>query len=163
MIGDPHFGHKAILKYRPQFRSREKHDAFIVNTWNAVVTKNDTVYCLGDFAFTMESLKTVRELNGRKILVRGNHDKLDTQAYLSVFKQVIGTIKYKDVWLSHFPVHPQELRGRFNIHGHVHTNTVPDPRYFNACVDNIGFAPMLYLDILDILVTNRDRTGGLTE
>ncbi len=151
MLADAHIGHKAICKYRTQFQSREQHDIYLMKAWNGVVTKNDTVFCLGDFAFTMESLGIIKALNGRKILVRGNHDKLDTQAYLSVFSQVVGGIKYKDTWLSHFPIHPQELRDKYNIHGHVHNDTIPDDRYFNACIENIGYAPLPYLQILDMI------------
>lgn len=38
----------------------------------------------------------------------------------------------KKFWLSHCPLHPEELRGRLNIHGHVHTNSVRDQRYINV-------------------------------
>jgi calcineurin-like phosphoesterase family protein len=55
---------------------------------------------------------------------------------------VAGIIKYKGFWLSHAPIHPEELRGKPNIHGHVHTNTLNDSRYFNASLENIGYKPV---------------------
>ena len=43
--------------------------------------------------------------------------------------------------MSHAPIHPNELRGRFNLHGHVHQNSITlpdgslDDRYINCCVE----------------------------
>ncbi len=151
---DLHLGHKRIHEFRKGFASELEHQTYIVNYWKATVTKRDDVYVLGDACFTMEALDLLRDLPGTKHLVRGNHDELDTQAYLKVFKNVYGLKKYKEFWLSHAPIHPQELRGRVNLHGHVHyqsvtqeievdtaigvlPTTVLDFRYFNCCVENL--------------------------
>jgi len=140
---DLHFGHKGINKFRPFVTSCEDNEQQIISDWKAVITKRDTVYVLGDAAFTTEACDLFKELPGEKYLVRGNHDKLDTTYYLKYFKQVFGLLKYKEFWLSHAPIHPQELRGRINLHGHVHYSNVcpeggnlPDKRYFNCCVEN---------------------------
>ena len=134
---DLHLGHKNIHNFRKGFDSEVEHQSYISNYWNATITKRDDVYVLGDACFTMEALKLMESLPGTKHLVRGNHDELDTQAYLKVFKNVYGLKKYKEFWLSHAPIHPQELRGRVNLHGHVHYQTVPDNNYFNCCVENL--------------------------
>jgi calcineurin-like phosphoesterase family protein len=134
---DLHFGHKNIQKYRNSCVSEEDNRNQIVADWEKVVTKRDDVYVLGDACFSMDTIKTFQTLPGRKFLIRGNHDTLDTQVYLQVFKSVYGLWKYKEFWLSHAPIHPQELRGRINLHGHVHYNSVPDKRYFNCCVENL--------------------------
>lgn len=147
---DLHLGHKNIHKFRGGFSSEEEHQTYIIKCWKATITKRDDVYVLGDACFTMEAVDLLRDLPGTKHLIRGNHDELDTQAYLKVFKNVYGLKKYKEFWLSHAPIHPQELRGKVNLHGHVHYDSVKlpfnpvtdvkqnlDNRYFNCCVENL--------------------------
>ena len=142
---DLHFGHKGIDKFRPFVTSSDDNQDQIIADWNACITKRDTVYVLGDAAFTTDACDIFRTLPGEKFLVRGNHDKLDTTYYLKYFKQVYGILKYKEFWLSHAPIHPNELRGRVNLHGHVHYSTIleeglgglSDKRYFNCCVENL--------------------------
>lgn len=146
---DLHFGHKRIHEFRPFTKSSADNDALIMHDWNAVITKRDIVYVLGDAAFTTEACDLFSALPGEKYLVRGNHDTLNTSYYLKYFKEVYGIIKYKEFWLSHAPIHPDELRGRINLHGHVHYSSIRKPfnpaydvmqeedhRYFNCCVEN---------------------------
>lgn len=144
MIGDLHFGHKNIANYRKGFASEEHHREHLSAQWSSIVKKRDVVWVLGDAAFTSEGLASIRLLPGRKILVRGNHDLLSTAEYLSVFEEVYGIIRYKKVWLSHAPIHPDELRGRRNIHGHVHNATIQDARYVNVSAENINYTPAKY-------------------
>lgn len=146
--GDAHFGHKRIAHFRKEFSSQEEHDAMIVSSWIANIGKRDLVYCMGDFAFTQAGLEMFEALPGRKILIRGNHDKLKAMEYLAFCEDVHGITRYKKAWLSHCPIHPDELWGKFNIHGHVHGNTVRDINYVNVCFENIGYAPIRYRDIL---------------
>lgn len=134
---DLHFGHKNVQNFRKQFISEADNRHAIKKDWMDNVTKRDVVYVLGDAAFTMDSVEEFRWLSGRKILVRGNHDKLDTTAYLKHFEQVYGIIKYQEFWLSHAPIHPDELRGKVNLHGHTHFHNIDDPRYFNCCPENL--------------------------
>jgi calcineurin-like phosphoesterase family protein len=62
---------------------------------------------------------------------------------------------YKNTWITHCPIHPQEIRGRQGvIHGHLHGDVVKetiwdeinckniyleDKRYFNVNLDNNDF------------------------
>lgn len=134
---DLHFGHKNIQKFRLEVQSEEDNRERIKADWNNLVTKRDDVYVLGDAAFTMDTVHEFGNLPGRKFLVRGNHDELDTQVYLKYFNAVYGLKKYKEFWLSHAPIHPDELRGRVNLHGHVHYSDIPDNRYFNMSVESL--------------------------
>ena len=134
---DLHFGHRHIEKFRKHVSSEEDNRTKIKDDWNTHVTKRDIVYVLGDACFTRETLEDFKELPGKKYLIRGNHDVLDTSTYLKVFESVYGLYKYKGFWLSHAPIHPNELRGKINLHGHVHYATIDDPRYFNCCVENL--------------------------
>lgn len=146
---DLHFGHKNIQKFRLEVTSEEDNRRRIIADWDKLVTKRDDVYVLGDAAFTMDTVDCFNSLAGRKFLVRGNHDKLDTQVYLKYFKSVEGLYKYKEFWLSHAPIHPNELRGRINLHGHVHYHDVEDSRYFNMSVESLwkrGYPSIISLD-----------------
>lgn len=136
---DLHFGHKNIGGFRAphHIRSEEENRWRICEDWRKKVTKRDIVYVLGDACFTMETVFEFESLPGKKILVRGNHDLLDTQVYLKYFDGVYGLLKYKEFWLSHAPIHPMELRGKVNLHGHVHYATLDDKRYFNCCPENL--------------------------
>lgn len=145
VISDLHLGHKNILKYSGALRggtTSEEHDQWIIDQWNSVVKKCDLVYVLGDVAWNTEHLKKLKKMKGQKTLVRGNHDTNNAKHLLEYFNDVQGLISYRSTfWLSHAPVHPQELRGRYNLHGHVHQNSILkedgelDPRYINCCVE----------------------------
>jgi calcineurin-like phosphoesterase family protein len=158
VISDLHLGHKNILKYSGALRggtTSEEHDLWIVDQWNSVVRKQDLVYVLGDVAFDENSLHLVNRLKGEKKLIRGNHDILPTQTYLRYFNNVYGLYSHKATfWMSHAPIHTQELRGRINLHGHVHQNSIllagePDPSYINCCVEMSYGIPQSLDDLLE--------------
>lgn len=158
-IGDLHFGHTKAVKFRDEFKTIEEHDEFICTLWESSVKKNDVVYVCGDVAFTTEGLERIAKLPGRKFLVRGNHDVFAANRYLVFFEDIGGLVKLKyggqRYWVSHAPIHPNELRDGINVHGHVHKATImrdykPDPRYLNVSAENIGYEPRT----LDWLSTN---------
>jgi calcineurin-like phosphoesterase family protein len=155
---DLHFGHKNIQKFRLEIDSIEQNEQRITLDWFSKVTKRDDVYILGDAAFTMDSLNLFSNLPGRKFLVRGNHDELDTQVYLKYFNDIYGLKKYKEFWLSHAPIHPNELRGKINLHGHVHYTSIDDDRYVNMSVENLwkmGYKSLISLDEVRTLIKDR--------
>jgi calcineurin-like phosphoesterase family protein len=118
LCSDLHIGHVNIANYRKEVTSEADNRELIKSHWDKKVTKRDLVWVLGDAAFTEEAIDWIGQLNGEKRLVRGNHDILPTTSYLRTFSEVYGLFKYKKMWLSHAPVHPQELRGKVNLHGH---------------------------------------------
>ncbi len=149
-IGDLHAGHANIHKFRHFVTSEENNREIIERDWRERVKKKDVVYVLGDAAFTQEGLDWIGTLPGIKYLVRGNHDELSTTAYLEVFKEVYGIVRYKGYWLTHAPIHPAELRGKINLHGHVHYSSIHLPynssqdieqeldlRYLNCSVEGL--------------------------
>jgi calcineurin-like phosphoesterase family protein len=136
---DLHLGHELAAKNRG-FASVEEHDAAIIYNINKVVNKNDKLFILGDLAMNKQKLEQLSEIRCRnKELLIGNHDLYQTQHYLRWFTKVHGFRKYENYWLSHCPVHPQEMyRTKGNIHGHIHkgaaTHELPLP-YYNVNVD----------------------------
>lgn len=139
MSSDLHFGHRNIGKYRADIGldTSQKNEDAICDEWSSLIKKRDIVYILGDAAFTENAVDLYQKLPGTKYLIPGNHDNLPMTSYLRAFDKVMGCISYKRFWLSHFPIHPLELRKRPCIHGHVHTETIPDSRYINVCCDHL--------------------------
>ncbi len=157
---DWHLGHKAIVKYRPSFKSIEEHDSTLVENYKRVVQKRDTIYFFGDMCFTEESLKVIKDLPGqKKILIMGNHDAqhFHPKKLYEAFDEVIASKSYKGMWLTHIPIHESELRGKYCVHGHTHSAMVPDSRYINICVEHTYFTPVLATFVLEALKTsNKD-------
>src|SRR6478735_2856912 len=77
---DTHFYHERIisLSNRP-FKDVDHMNEMIVLNWNSKVGADDTVYHLGDVMLGqnfVEHLPLLDRLNGHKILVVGNHDRM---------------------------------------------------------------------------------------
>ena len=149
VTSDLHFNHKNIIQLcRPQFESIEEHNQLIVDNYNSVVGKDDLVYILGDVGFTPASaLETwVHQLNGRKVLIVGNHDKLTDGEYRKMgFIEVYRHPVYFStrIILSHCPV--QEAHDNpyvYNVHGHIHKGKLDLPNYINVNTENHNFFPL---------------------
>lgn len=160
VYSDPHFFHKNIVKFtnydgtpvRP-WDDHEKMSEDMIAWYNELVKPEDRVYLLGDVAFSRGALnRSLPRLNGRIVLVKGNHD-MDKLSYYSQYVDDIRSyVVKKGFIMSHIPLHPECLgRWSLNIHGHLHGNTVSkgeDLRYFNASVEQTNFRPILLDDIL---------------
>jgi len=163
-ISDLHLGHKSICEFSGPARGGvttvDEHDNYIIDRWNSIVTKHDLVYVLGDVCFDMKSLPCLKEMKGTKHLIYGNHDKFSHGVYTKYFNKIHGFMKYKGTaWLSHAPIHPMELRGKPNIHGHVHANSIPDPRYINVSVEALRGVPIVWEEIVSRIEQEKYRNG----
>lgn len=152
LTSDTHFSHQRILELgqgRP-FESVFEHNEMLIKNWNYRVSPDDTVYHLGDVALGPwpNGLNCVKRLNGYKILVPGNHDRVSSVEkesrqeryrpdYEGVFQKIeseIVSITFGDkiVLMSHYPYNGDsqgkdryaDLRpvdqGVPLIHGHNH-------------------------------------------
>ena len=138
---DLHLGHRNIHKFREPFNSCKEHDEYIFNELSQL-NKRTIVYILGDFLFDgphlEEYLKTLAKFPCLFRIVPGNHDSksLYTQSIANNILVELPLFTYKNAWLSHCPIHPQEIRNRLgNIHGHLHGTVIEDSRYFNVNLD----------------------------
>lgn len=148
--GDIHGGHKNIQRFRKEFDSEETSWNTIKENHHKMVTKRDHVFFLGDTVFSAERLADIKTWVGaKKVLILGNHctQYLHIKELAEAFDEIHGLYKYKEFWLSHAPIHPVELRGRFCLHGHTHYNTLDDDRYFNTCPEVNGYSPISLLEI----------------
>lgn len=148
LIGDTHYGHNGISrKFRTVFSSDEEHDNTIHQNIMDCSGKRNNIFLLGDILFKVGEfwrLDQYAKYYDKVFLCLGNHDHQSLAKYAAQFDNVyvFGIIKKWGFWLSHCPIHPQELYRGWNIHGHVHNNTVPDARYFNACCENLNYKPI---------------------
>lgn len=144
---DWHINHQNVCRFREQFENVQQHNEFIFDNYCSVVRPKDKVFLLGDIGFDLDGLKAIKKLPGIKELVVGNHckekkRKITMHDLMDTFHDVHGFMRYKDYWLSHCPIHSDELRGRYNVHGHTHNHNIDDPRYFNACLENTDYKPV---------------------
>ncbi len=167
VTSDLHLGHKNITKYRPQF-TKEEHDEVIFDNLASNITKRDTLFLLGDIAFSLEWHIRVAAIKCKhKVIILGNHDtdrSVKVSQFAGLYDKVHGLLSHRGYWWSHCPIHPQELRGRLgNIHGHLHGNSIwegdnwseengsmqpLDTRYINACVEHTDFKPIRFEDLV---------------
>lgn len=155
-ISDLHLGHRSICKYRTEFSSTDEHDTFIKQRILDTLGKRDKLWLLGDIAFTEEAGDWVVELSKKHHIeiVLGNHcsDNSVRQANLAKYIQagikIHSLVSYRNCWLTHCPIHPDEIRSReLVIYGHTHSHNVDDPRYFNVSCENIDYTPIKFSEI----------------
>lgn len=135
---DTHFGHGNVLGYCPnrKFETIEDHDAYLINTWNSKIKPDDTVFHLGDFSFGSVDygVQLLNKLNGKKVLVAGNHDArhLNKPAFCNGWRVIHNSYyELRDSYngqnvfivLCHYPLETwnKQHYGSFHLHGHVHS------------------------------------------
>lgn len=163
---DTHFGHKNILKYdgRP-FSTIEEHDETLIKNWNSVVSDEDTIYFLGDFAFNSSKKndeEIMKQLNGNKFFIKGNHDHRDTRKLYEKYGTYMGkldeiTIDNQLIALCHFSMRVWEKshRGAFHLYGHSHGSLPDDPNSlsFDVGIMNHDYYPIDFERVKEIMAT----------
>lgn len=164
VTSDWHFGHKGITRFRTEFESLRHMEKYIMDKARERLAKNDILIMIGDIAFTVESLQYLRRLKCRKILVRGNHDRLNVKEYLPIFEDVQGAMKYDHHWITHIPIHPTELYRGANVHGHCHRGGPYETqsgeewwRYYNAILEYNNYRVVPWEEVKQ---TIKDRTDA---
>ena len=169
---DTHFNHANIIKFcdRP-FNDVEQMNETLINNWNGIVSKDDTVFHLGDFCLggAAEWTKLLDRLNGKIYLILGNHDlKNIRQGFIQLFEhvsmQMFITVDKQKMYLSHYPFLCFEggYKEVWQLFGHVHTrknNTGIDaerlqylyPTQYDVGVDNNDFKPVSFEEVKSII------------
>lgn len=164
LISDTHFGHHNVYKFtdsRTGERIRlwadnaDDGDQIMRDEWNAKIRPNDKVYHLGDVAIPRRGLKMMDGLNGRKVLLRGNHDIFKMKDYVPYFDDILGTHKIADIVMSHYPIHRESIPPwcKGIIHGHTHSNLVRlpddtvDPLYENVSIELTNQGPIEFEEV----------------
>jgi calcineurin-like phosphoesterase family protein len=168
-ISDFHLFHAKIIT--PEFDNRpfdnldEMHEVLIQN-WNDVVDKNDTVFYLGDLCFANweQAVPLVKRLNGNIHFVMGNHDRYQDIQKIGRFNTISDLVdlsitdnkgkKYSFV-LCHYPIYSwnKARYGSIMICGHCHhsldeSEFFKSHKIFDVGCNGIDYRPMSYTDIL---------------
>ncbi len=185
---DLHFGHRNIIRFdnRP-FTSVEEMDRTLIEKWNNKVSEDDIVYILGDISWYDDAKTTeiFSGLNGRKILIKGNHDRVHGRVR-RCFEEITD---YKEITLEgnrhivlcHYPIvfFNRHHYGSYMFYGHVHNShewqMTDNYRYELEQLDvkcnayNVGvmvqnYEPVTFDEILENYETHRKiLTGGYQE
>ena len=160
---DTHFGDPRALRFdhRP-FPDLDAHDAGLIAAWNAVVSADDDVWHLGDFALGPgpdRIANILGQLHGRKHLITGNNDGEATLAatgWASVRAYAEIAVEGRPLVLCHYAFRTWNGigRGALNLHGHSHGKLSPMPKQYDVGVDPMGFAPV---DLPAILSSRRRK------
>lgn len=146
-ISDLHFG----CQNKYENRTLE-HDKLIKENWNRVVHNNDNVYILGDIGreggnkdneYLCEIIST---LKGNKILVQGNHEKLNDNRLRQLFKEIVPYKEITDNYnginhkliLCHYPIlfWNNQHKGWLHLYGHVHMSD--EWEVYKKCLSNVN-------------------------
>lgn len=159
-ISDTHFGHWFAVWFwnRPFENIKDMNDALISN-WNNRIKNDDLVIILGDFfAGSRLFLRfLLKNLNGEKILIKGNHDfkfrykKLLEEKGVKIYNKMEFFLDNHRFLLTHKPIKkiPEDT---INIHGHHHRKLIPSKyqkqKYFNVAVDHNDYEPVSIEEIV---------------
>ena len=169
-ISDLHLFHNNIIRLskRP-FEDIEEMHRDISLKWTRKVSKDDTVYILGDVSWghSDKAADFINNLPGNKILILGNHDHrcMKNKNFINAFKNIIPYIEimdlYRRVVLFHYPMEEWNgyFRGTYHLFGHVHNNdrnlkTIP--RRYNVSADVQNYEPLT----LDEIISRRENENS---
>jgi len=180
---DMHLGHKNILHLcnRP-FANITEHDQTIIKWHNAVVSDSDEIYDLGDVGYRCSPFyvaECLKKMNGKRIVLLGNHDKPFRQACKkgllkdlinkgkleiiggetsindhSLYMSKMIEIEGQRVFIGHIASRtwPNAFRGAWHLYGHSHGNlSEPFYRSFDIGVDKHNFCPWSWIEIKDAM------------
>ena len=172
LTSDMHFGHINILQYEDRINTLkvntvEEHDKKLIDNWNSTVNKKDLVIILGDIGFypPIKLNKIIKQLNGDKILIAGNHDSKYVKSKVmdkSLFKYIDNYLElnYKgyNICLMHYPL--LSFNGMHNeksVHffGHIHTSKYTLPRHsYHIGVDTNNYKPIHIDKAIELALLN---------
>jgi len=122
----------------------------LVENWNSRVSKKDNIVIIGDFAFKRHA-RWINILNGNKILIRGNHDKMSADIeknFSSVHDILLRKINGQFICFLHYAMRtwPGPFMKTWHLYGHTH-GRMPEPDCFRSCdvgTDVWGYAPVSF-------------------
>jgi calcineurin-like phosphoesterase family protein len=108
---DWHVGHANVIRFdnRP-FKDLDHMHRVLINNYNSCVDDDSVCYFLGDMGLCKSEIveKVVKQLNGTKVLILGNHDRNAHSMYSQGFDVVLNAgifyIADKRFSLSHCPL-----------------------------------------------------------
>ena len=160
------------------FNTLEDHNNRIVDSINSVVMPEDTLYCLGDFAFSgVQTYFDWRpKLNCQDIhLIAGNHEKpadstFNGRSLSSLFESYTTYKEFrvakKLLVLFHYPIASWNEMAAGSIHLHGHTHSPPASKFFNGGrsmdvgLDGNNYMPYSLDEIMSIMNNRPTKKEG---
>lgn len=150
ITADWHLGENRFELMGRPFLTTEEMINTLADNYNRLVAPDDVVYVVGDVCYqkTPNYLPFAYKFNGKKILVRGNHDRGFTDDDFSAyFEEIIpeGRGIELDVegipcYITHYP--SEGRNDRFNLVGHIHSAWKYQLNSLNIGVDVNHFRPV---------------------
>ena len=165
LITDTHFYHNVMVErcgWPPDYIGK------IIKNCQHLVAQQDLLLHLGDVIFYRhKTLKDIlAKIPGKKILIRGNHDKGHSNGWFmrNGFDFVANQIVLDNVLFSHIPqpIFPKEVD--YNIHGHFHDTSYStmawypfydSSKHFHLSIEQNKFAPVRLIDFLKTNIRNK--------
>lgn len=162
-ISDSHLFDVYSLGWRDDY-TLEQYAKYFTYHYNHSVDDDDIVIWVGDIGYCCEKTKQlIRELNGKKVLVLGNHDNLwGNDVYdRTLFQGVYRSIDHGGIHVQHIP--DFDVKCTYFIHGHHHRYDLPGmynalkayqqtSRMLNCSADLTNCRPMTLAE----LITNKE-------
>jgi len=200
---DLHLGHRNIACYEAgraraagvepldgpaDDATQARLDTFLIDRWNGTVGADDEVWVLGDIVMGKldTTLGLISELQGRIVLVPGNHDRAWLgnphrgdwfDRYLDAGVDRIidapATIELADgtvVGVDHFPYQGDSGdqdryldwrpvdQGRVLLHGHVHSRWRTNGHMINVGVDVWDYTPLTENQVIEVVTSTLGDT-----
>lgn len=181
-IADWHYDHANCIAFdnRP-FNDVQEMNEELIKRWNEAVSENDTVYILGDMFWCnwKDALPVLDKLNGRKILIKGNHDRCNESQFVGKFSKIVDYLEIKDngrnVVLCHYPIpcFKNHFYGWYHLYGHVHNSFEANMmehckkqmidlygkmcNMYNVGAMHIGYAPKTLDEIIEIYRVKKEN------
>lgn len=149
IVSDWHLGEDRMAILGRPFETGDACIEAMIANHNSVVSPDDEVIVVGDVCYQKrpECLPLVARFNGKKVLIRGNHDRgISDEDFRPYFSEIIPDgegieIEAGDLkcFVTHYPT-----RGKteiFNLVGHIHSAWKVQFNMFNVGVDVNHFFP----------------------
>lgn len=146
-------------------------DQTLINNWNSVVPEDGIVIHCGDFMLAhkgdvSEYMKYINKLNGKILLLRGNHDRIDLNISndklintVDIATVIVDGVK---IFAQHYPC--LSFNGDYQVFGHIHTlsdgtcygidgdvNERLRTTQYDVGVDQNNYRPISYWELCDVL------------
>lgn len=175
---DLHLGHNKDFVYEVRgFNDIIQMEETIIKNWNNIITPEDTVYILGDLMLgdTDHGIEIVNQLNGKKVIIVGNHD---TDTRLALYEEKLQNIEFiahahrmkygKAIfYLSHYPTLTSNFDDQIawakhliNLFGHTHqTNKFfnDNPYMYHVGMDTHNCTPISIDKIIEDIKKKKEE------
>lgn len=154
---DQHFRDPEMLQVIPRpFKSVDHMDSVLIKRFNERVKSDDTTFILGDFFHKVSGgtkpEEILEQLNGQKILIRGNHD--NNNGVKTIMDHAVIEYFGQRILLIHDPKDSYGIVSPYCVDfvfcGHIHTAWQFQSRMVNVGVDVWNYFPVSIKTALNV-------------